>query len=116
MTVKHTPTPWRTAQLGERIAFPNVHITGANGRPVASTMYPMAKSDWKAEDEANACFIILAVNAHANLLEALERIELLIRLAEFPSDEWIAAGRQLAELGVLVRDAIALARKKEEEV
>ena len=43
------------------------------------------------------------------LLEALERVELLVRLADFPSDEWIVAGRQLAELGPQVRAAIAKA-------
>ena len=70
MTEQHTPLPWRTARAGERIGFADAHITGANRRPVATTLYPLAKSDWRAEDEANARFIVQACNAHDELLAA----------------------------------------------
>ena len=72
MMQKHTPLPWRIAEPGERVAFEEVHVTGANGRPVASTLYPLAKSFWRAEDEANACFIVTAVNAHEEMLAAAQ--------------------------------------------
>ena len=111
MTVQHTPIPWRTAQLGERIAFPDVHITGANGRPVASTMYPIAKSDWRAEDEANARFIILAVNSFDALLAAckytLDEALAPIERFQFAADRSAAIGRAYN----LLKDAIALAKE-----
>ena len=69
---EYTPLPWRTAQFAERMAFDTSHITGANGRPVATTIYPLGRSDWLAEDEANARFIVLAVNSFNALLAALE--------------------------------------------
>ncbi len=71
---QHTQLPWRLAENGERIAFAECHVTGANGRPVATTIYPLAKSDWRSEDEANARFIVQACNAYDTLLAALKEL------------------------------------------
>ena len=68
----HTPLPWSVALPGERVAFPECHITGANGRPVSTTIYPLAPANWRSEDAANAEFIVRACNAYAELLAALQ--------------------------------------------
>ena len=72
MTQKHTPLPWGLSEPGERIAFALCHISGANHRPVATTVYPLAPPDWYQEDVANARFIVQACNAHEDLLAALK--------------------------------------------
>ena len=51
-------------------------------------------------------------DAALDLLTACEEVEKLVRLSEFPSDEWIVAGRRLALLGPQVRDAIERARRQ----
>ena len=49
------------------------------------------------------------IAAAPELLEACIAVEQLAALAEFPSDEWIVAGRQLAQIAPLLRAAIAKA-------
>jgi len=83
--VKHTPGPWRVAVEGERMAFAQCHITGANGRPVASTIYPLACPDWREEDTVNAHLIAAA----PELLAALEGLVANARAKAFGlADEW----------------------------
>ncbi|KKM93908.1 hypothetical protein LCGC14_1203720 [marine sediment metagenome] len=62
MTDKHTPGPWR-----------QVRFTVWSGEP-NTTNGPVAEANGQTieECEANAAFIVRAVNNHAKLLEALE--------------------------------------------
>ena len=113
MTQEHTVGPWQYGGPVHRDApavkeFPSMP---AEYWEIGSALvaHDTAPAIACAGHESDARFIVQAVNAHDELLEALKRVELLIRLAEFPSDEWIAAGRQLARLGPQVRDAIAQA-------
>jgi hypothetical protein len=55
---KHTPLPWRQGQVGVAI-----EIEGARGETVGVTL-----------EAVDAALIVRAVNAHAGLLEALERL------------------------------------------
>lgn len=64
----HTPTPWEAwpdgpeNRLGYRIAQPGPNVV-------------LARVDWKAlNKEANAAFIIRAVNNHDALVEALREL------------------------------------------
>ena len=50
------------------------------------------------------------LDAFWELLEVCEAVEILVRLAEFPSDEWIVAGSRLPSLGRQLRNAIAKAK------
>ena len=52
---------------------------------------------------------LLAKAEDADLLAAAEAAEQIAALAEFPSDEWLAAGRRMAGLGSTLRAAIAKA-------
>ena len=77
--VKHTPIP---ARIDPRAS---THIVGANGRHIASTggyssNLPEDRDTYSDESEANAAFIVEAVNnydrlreVNADLLAALER-------------------------------------------
>lgn len=66
-----TPLPWTLSE--NRIAPWKTFIEGANGRPVADTVYPLAKPDWHTEDEANAAFIVQACNSYDAMKEAIEK-------------------------------------------
>ena len=48
--------------------------------------------------------------AIAQLVAAAQAAEQIAALAEFPSDEWLAAGRRMARLGSTLRAAIAKAK------
>ena len=56
----HTPTPWKVGEEYE--------ILGPNEKVVATTYHN------RPEVEANAAFIVRAVNAHEELLEALRYV------------------------------------------
>jgi len=72
MTEKHTPTPWKVQPHDGWMAnkLPPIEILGADGRVVAcnTSYYPTPIS------EANAAFIVKAVNSHTALVEALTAI------------------------------------------
>ena len=112
MTQKHTPGPWQAGGPVHRDA------------PAVQKYPSMPAEYWEiglacivdtapaiacAGHESDAHFIVQACNAYDELLVTLKLVELLVRLAEFPSGEWIVAGRQLARLGPQVRAAIAKA-------
>lgn len=62
---QHTPTPWTTENL-------NPFILGPDEKAVCQMTWgkrPMA------EEKANAAFIVRAVNAHEELLEALKTVK-----------------------------------------
>jgi hypothetical protein len=62
----HTPTPWMETEDND-----NYDITGKDGEWVASLNTALPKEKW----EANAQFIVKAVNAHKELVKALKLIE-----------------------------------------
>ncbi|MFA5897667.1 MAG: hypothetical protein WC829_01010 [Hyphomicrobium sp.] len=57
--IKHTPTPWMVT--GKQTIRAGAKFSAAIG-----------KTNWR-NGEANAAFIVRAVNSHAMLLEAMER-------------------------------------------
>ena len=76
MIAQHTPTPWAISfgfdpsMTGEREVF----VAPASGVPVGIKIStPWVESAWKGdpEAEANARFIVRAVNCHDELLTAL---------------------------------------------
>ena len=76
MTQKHTPVPWDIA------AHMTYTIADAQGRVIASTR---TLSFLNTEEAiSNARFIVQAVNAHEDLLAALERL--------LPEEEWSRLG------------------------
>ena len=80
---KHTPTPWELGTNGDNCAR-NHAICGGNSviAKVYGKGYPAGKG-WSAESEADARFIVTAVNAHEEMLAALQRVtKWLIRCAE----------------------------------
>ena len=71
--MEHTPLPWMID------ARSTTHIVGANSRHVASTggyssNLPEDRDTYTDENDANAAFIVHAVNAHQALVEALDEI------------------------------------------
>lgn len=76
---KHTPTPWSANRFAE--------VT-AHGGVICETI----GSDYtQPQDDANAAFIVLAVNSHQALVEALQScVKILPRYTgcgEFPSQD-----------------------------
>lgn len=66
----HTPTPWTL----RRVIARSVDSTGVLN--ICSESGPiLAITDRNAEDEANAAFIVKAVNSHAQLVAALDTLE-----------------------------------------
>ncbi len=63
----HTPGPWRTFD-GDSV----VNILGPNGQPIAATTSKSYYERHDATDRANAARIVLAVNSHDALVEALK--------------------------------------------
>lgn len=62
----HTPTPWEIRDVPSRERF---KITDSTGYTIAEMpSYPIIE-----KEEANAAYIVRAVNAHEALLEALEQ-------------------------------------------
>ena len=67
MTQQHSPTPWRIDNFN--FQYPDI-IVDKNGRQVARAMYWSGREN-SGEVEANARFLVAAVNAHEDLLAAL---------------------------------------------
>lgn len=82
--VSHTPTPWQTDQDG--------FIESMAGTYIAEVS---SDSD-KAEAQADAEFIVRAVNSHEELLDALERIVVECNL----DDAMLDVVRQIAEKAI----------------
>ena len=93
METKHTPTPWK-AEKGRTV----MHVTGQHFVvcQISTTGYrgdtPEDKRMYAERAEANAAFIVRAVNAHDELVAALEDVrvprmsgrgELALRSATF---------------------------------
>ena len=67
--MKHTPIPWTAKGYDVRAGGRMVAYTGPHHTP--DDQYPKG---CKLEDEANAEFIVKAVNCHDELVEALESL------------------------------------------
>lgn len=65
MTTKHTPTPWAVSER-------NITTSDSIRRALAETWDSISVS--AAEAHANACMIVRAVNAHEELVCALQAI------------------------------------------
>jgi hypothetical protein len=125
MQTAHTPTPWTVQHSGEGyplIAGPESPDWGTEARydfiatllPHPSNLYSNGKHrtrDGIAEREANAAFIVLAVNSHAALVEALEAVRQVIDHGEAPRGFPLSVEVVIADDLVAVIDA-AIARAK----
>jgi hypothetical protein len=104
---EHTPTPWRVEQ-GTGLVWGNCSTFDDGtpdkfGVPVTDGQLerPWAKGQGPTyeEMEANAAFIVRAVNAHAQLVAALERlIEVSHSISEEQTDAIASAHAVLASL------------------
>lgn len=87
MTETHTPLPWK-AQVLETEYDPGVYIVGSNlgGLVCAALPWPteIDSGDY-SRVEANAAFIVQAVNSHHDLIEALREARSV--LAQITSGE-----------------------------
>ena len=68
MSTKHTPTPWRTRSGKE--APDDLIVFDKNGYSICDCAPGTPEMRWET-GIANAAFIVLAVNSHAALVEAL---------------------------------------------
>lgn len=94
MKADHTPLPWAIYDYGGQIPrYPKNIIEAPTGESIA-----IIEGGWpqctQAENEANARFIVKAVNSHDALIEALQR---LIDSTAGGDNVQIDAARQLAE-------------------
>jgi hypothetical protein len=70
-TVKHTPTPWfiaRTSVGGAKVTIKPESQRNVSGTPICTV------NRNRAEVDANAAFIVLAVNHHEELVAALQNM------------------------------------------
>ena len=96
----HTATPWRY-HLG-RGANPRFHIQTEGGYQIASTTqidgHPQAATE-NAEREANAAFIVKAVNHHQQLVEALRMVYTdILTQGRFDSEQYVVERRSKVRL------------------
>mgnify|MGYP001594523740 CR=1 FL=1 len=103
----HTPVPW--------VSRGGLWIAGADGEMVADCVTKFTRGRGLQENEDNAHFIIAAVNAHDELLTALEA---LLTTEDDPSESCYWCGDLIEGYcarddcpGVMARDAIARARQ-----
>ncbi len=71
MSGKHTPTPWSVPKTDTVAVVAEGNDYERRRRVVTRTLY---KPHQRARAEANAAFIVKAVNAHDKLVKALEEI------------------------------------------
>jgi len=76
--VKHTPLPWRT------VKHPQIGYSEIEGvdQYVVATFDPAEN----VNDEANAAFIVKAVNNHYTLTEQRDELLAVLRLVKYNSD------------------------------
>ena len=122
-TMEHTPIPWEIAQLGDGgDGFIGHQIWNRAGgevciiRIAVNQHHDAQYADFVARCEANAAFIVRAVNNHAKLLSALEHLDAHIpdREGLQPVDAEVRAflnHKSLWRAKELAREAIKEARK-----
>jgi hypothetical protein len=88
-TQKHTPTPWRASKARKSSNF-GAYVAFVQTVDPASVLAKVSggPTDDREVAEANAAFIVRAVNAHDDLVKALRRA-----LADELGDNWQAAAR-----------------------
>lgn len=73
---EHSPLPWIAAAKFSSVV--GVPIVGQMGEAIANTSIPGLPEEWpdhrKRRSEANAAFIVHAVNNHDDMVEALNQI------------------------------------------
>ena len=64
---EHTPTPWMVTSWDDRTT-----ISPVNEDAVIATLWPFMRAHGDLPHEANAAFIVKAVNMHEELVDALK--------------------------------------------
>lgn len=108
MSTQHTPTPWRLCKVGPFIE------TVANGRGmnIIASCEDIDGDRPRAEDLANAAFIVRAVNSHTALLDALAGLVEQHRKALADLRQHYPQGWQWGEVPCLVAEkALKLAKE-----
>lgn len=75
MEEKHTPTPWYVTERGKECHISNSPTVDENGDLPGDCYWiaiTMGSATDSGDDNANADFIVRAVNLHAELVEALD--------------------------------------------
>lgn len=110
-TTKHTPTPWKviTTPRKTKHSPKGLAIQAANGLIFAD----FHEGHGATGDEANANFIVRAVNSHAELLAALKCMDALVEACEDPEyrSRWFYS--PVKELNEAPRNAKAAIAKAE---
>src|SRR5271157_3455432 len=97
--VQHTPTPWKVS----------VHVDGCNFTSYMINEVELAGAESDEEAEANAAFIVRAVNAHEELLRVAK---FLITLDDDCGREHRRINGLLSDARLMVEQAIARAEGK----
>ncbi len=86
MSTKHTPTPWFIERINKQ-APSIVHIVSRKGGTISDEVASVYCADAGSEQEANAKFIVKAVNCHDELLAALKEYQRLYEEVQ-PAGGW----------------------------
>lgn len=95
---KHTPGPWKSDEMAEDMAL--FHITGPDGRRVASVDCRTTFMEDVDEAAANAAFIVRAVNCHEELLAALKSMVSAFHPTQGGSDIYCDAATNAARAAI----------------
>ena len=77
MNAKHTPTPWSIVPQNDGSSIiAKMHEDASKGFRIVC--HAWLRRDSQAEDQANAAFIVRAVNAHDDLVAALSNLVAII--------------------------------------
>ncbi len=110
--IKHTPTPWRTDE-----DFDHLSVAGADGAQIADCCilgFKVKRND--AINRANAAFIVRAVNAHDDLVDALEVAKQFVEQeAEMRGDADKGYALSCAAILPVIRAALAKASAQKNE-
>ena len=108
-TGRHTPTPWRYGKkslyFAEGIFGPKQNGRDANW--IADTDCGNDK-----EREANAQFIVTAVNCHDEMLAALEQVTAFAESVDEDGSDWLDDPIRLAGLAAIQRARIIIAKAR----
>jgi hypothetical protein len=84
-TQKRTPTPWRASRARKSSNFgAYVAFVQTSDPPSVLAKVSGGPTDDREVAEANAAFIVRAVNAHDDLVKALELIEVDLTAGDMP--------------------------------
>lgn len=110
---EHTPTPWATEyRKGQNSFYGQDIYEAATGETIATAAwYPVALSDTHTTTnrEANAAFIVKAVNCHDDLVAALEEARSAVEYAYRGTDSGTPDERKFSHTAEVIRAALAKA-------